>query len=253
MIQKLNEILSKPIGFPSIPTPRNDCHIMTFLPKKRHQQYVMCPEQDCENLVYMSDQNTSMIESLGLHEHPFWKERVEKFYGWFHKSSKTSKDAWTWEEGPNTSKWSGTRGSSKRHQSVPVSPADRPSPAEKSFPWKRLEDLDTSVEFLYPEKPGMEECPVEKSDQLETEQQKPCMQWIEKILNLDHRVSKDPRLYCAYCDMNIHPRFACKHAHKHQNPEGETSVHLVRRSSSSISMPQSTGQWWRCKAQLVQN
>ena len=60
-----------------------------------------------------------------------------------------------------------------------------------------LEDLDTSMDFLYPEIPEMEECPVEKSDQLETEQQKPYMRWIEKILNLDRRITKDPRLHCA--------------------------------------------------------
>ena len=33
----------------------------------------------------MSDQNKSMIETLDLHEDPFWQERVEKLYGWFHK------------------------------------------------------------------------------------------------------------------------------------------------------------------------
>ena len=219
MIQKLSEILSKPIGFPSIPAPRKDCHTMTFPPNKRHQQYVMCPEQDCESLVYMSDQNTSMIESIGLHEHPFWKARVEKVYEWFHKSSKTSKDAWTWEEGQQTSTWSGTRGSSKRHQSVPINPADRPNSEEKGLPWRMLQDLDTSMDFLYPEMPDMEACPVEKSDHLEMKQQKPYMQWIEKILDLDRRTTKDPRLYCACCDMNNHPRFSCKHAYKHKNPD----------------------------------
>ena len=62
-----------------------------------------------------------MIETLGLHQHPFWEERVEKFYKWFQQSaSKTSKDAWTWEEGKDTSKWSTTRGASKRNQSVPA-------------------------------------------------------------------------------------------------------------------------------------
>ena len=183
----------------------------------------MCPEQDCESLVYMSDQNTSMIESIGLHEHPFWKERVEKFYGWFHKFSKTSKDAWTWEEGQTTSIWSGTRGSSRRHQSVPINPADRPNPEETPLPWKDIGDLDTSMDHLYPVTPSMEECPVEKVDHLETEQQQPYMRWIEKTLVLDRRTTKDPRLYCAYCDMNNHPRFSCKHAYKHaykhRNPD----------------------------------
>ena len=253
MIQKLNVILSKPTGFPQIPAPRKDCHIVTFPPKKRHAQYVMCPEQDCESLVYMSDQNTSMIESIGLHVHPFWKERVEKFYGWFHKSSKTSKDAWTWEEVQNTSKWSTSRGSSKRGQSVPVNPAGCPNPEEMPLPWKDIGDLGTSREHLYPDIPSMEDCPVEKVDHLEMEQQQPYMQWIEKILDLDRRTTKDPRLYCAYCDVNNHPRFSCKHVYKHRKTRCETSMYSMRRPSSSISMPQSTGQRWRCKAQLVQD
>ena len=42
------------------------------------------------------------------------------------------------------------------------------------------------------------------------------MQWIEKILGINRRTSKVPRLYCAYCDMNNHPRFSCKHVNKHQ-------------------------------------
>ena len=190
---------------------------MTFPPDKRHKQYVMCPEQDCEGLVYMSDQNTSMVEALGLHGHPFWRERVEYFYKRFNKSSKTSKDAWTWEEGKSTSNCSGTRGSSKRHQSVPVNPADRPDPAEKGLPWRDIGDLDMSYDFLYPDN-DVEKCPVEKQDQLSTDEQLVYMQWIEKILKIDRKNCKDPRLYCGYCDMNNHPRFTCKHVHKHQKP-----------------------------------
>ena len=44
------------------------------------------------------------------------------------------------------------------------------------------------------------------------------MQWIEKDLGLDRRTSKDPQLYCGYCGMGNHPRFARKHAFKHQKP-----------------------------------
>ena len=51
------------------------------------------------------------------------------------------------------------------------------------------------------------------------EQQKPYMRWIEKILDLDRRTTKNPRLYCAYCDMNNHPRFSRKRAYKHKNPD----------------------------------
>ena len=167
--------------------------------------------------VYMSDQNKSMIETLDLHEEGFWQESVEKFYGLFHKSSRASKAAWTWEEGKDTSKWSGTRGSSKRRQSVPINPAERPNPEEKAVPWRDIGDLDTSYSYLYPDN-DIEACPVPKVDHLETEQQQPYAQWIEKILGIDRRTTKDPRLYCAYCDMNNHPRFSRKHVNKHQKP-----------------------------------
>ena len=219
MIQQLNLILSKPHSFPPIPAPRKDCHTLTFVAKTRHHQYVMCPEQDCENLVYFSDQNRSMSETLDLHEHPFWEDRVKAFYKWFNKSaSKTSKDAWTWEEGKDSSKWSTTRGTSKRSQSVPANPADRPNPEAPAVQWRDIGDLDTSLSYLYPECQADQECPVPRNDYLEKEHQQAYMQWIVKTLDLDRRTSKDPRLYCAYCHMNNHPRFSCKHAFKHQKP-----------------------------------
>ena len=94
MITKLNGILAKSEGFPLIPTPRKDCHTLTIPSDKRFKQYVICPEQDCEYLVYMSDQSTGMVEAIGIHEHPWWRKRVEEFYSWHTKSVKTSKDAW---------------------------------------------------------------------------------------------------------------------------------------------------------------
>ena len=128
MIQQLNSILSLPHGFPQIPPLRKDSHTMTFEPKKRHHQYVMCPEEDCESLVYFSDQNHSMIETLGLHQHPFWEERVKAFYKWFNKSaSKTSRDAWTWEEGKDTFQ---VANHSRRFQEESVSPSKSSRPAQ---------------------------------------------------------------------------------------------------------------------------
>ena len=87
-----------------------------------------------------------------------------------------------------------SRGSSKRNQSVPVNPAERPNPEEKSVQCRDIGDLDTRIEYLYPEN-TVEVCPVPKVDHLETEQQQPYMRWIEKILDLDRRTTKDPRLH----------------------------------------------------------
>ena len=53
-----------------------------------------------------------------------------------------------------------------------------------------------------------------KQQYLPKDEQQQNTQWIENVLNIDRRTSKDPRLYCAYCGMNNHPRFACKHACK---------------------------------------
>ena len=221
MIQQLNEILAKPDGFPPIPTPRKDCHTFYAKPDERHKQYVICPEQDCEWLVYMSDQNTCMVEALGIQDQPLWALRVQDYYDWqkkHNKGVKTSKDSWTWEEG-SSSKWSttSTRGSSKRGQSVPVDPSKRTNPEEQGLQWRDLGEIDVRPEYLYPED-AVIPCPVVKAEHLSPEQQLTYIQWILHILKLDHKIDKDPRVYCSYCDMNNHPRFTCKHAWKHRKP-----------------------------------
>ena len=223
MIQQLNGILAKPVGFPQIPDPRKDCHLFQANPGERHQQYVLCPEQDCEWLVYMSDQNTSMIEALDVQEHPLWKQRMQDYHDWqqkINKGSKTSKESWTWQEG-TSSKWptSSRRGSSKRGQSVPVDILDskRTNQEEKGLPWNDLGELNVDKDYLYPSDTVIP-CPVEKEDQLSPEQQVTYIQWIVYCFNLDHKVDKDPRIYCSYCDVNNHLRFSRKHVNKHRKP-----------------------------------
>ena len=221
MIQKLNDRVAAPDGFPQIPVPRKDCNPFYAKENERHKQYVICPEQDCEWLVYMSDQNASMVEALGVHDHPLWAQRVQDYHDWQKKANKgvkTSKNAWVWEEG-SSSKWStaSTRGSSKRGQSVPVDPSKRTNPEEKGLPWRDLGEIGVRPEYLYPEDASIP-CPAQKVEQLSPAKQATNIQWIVQILKLDHRVDKDPRVYCSYCDMNNHPRFTCKHAWKHRNP-----------------------------------
>ena len=222
MIQQLNGILAKPVGFPQISDPRKDCHLFQANPGECHQQYVLCPEQDCEWLVYMSDQNTSMIEALDVQDHPLWNQRMQDYHDWqqkINKGSKTSKESWTWQEG-TSSKWptSSSRGSSKRGQSVPVDISKRTNPEEKGLPWRDLGELNVDMDYLYPSDTVIP-CPVEKSEQLSPEQQVTYIQWIVYCFNLlDHKVDKDPRVYCSYCDMNNHPRFTCKHVNKHRKP-----------------------------------
>ena len=58
-----------------------------------------------------------------------------------------------------------TRGTSKRGQSVPVDLSKRTSPEEKGLPWRDLGELDTSMDYLYPDDTVVP-CPVEKAEQL---------------------------------------------------------------------------------------
>ena len=109
-----------------------------------------------------------------------------------------------------------TRSASKSNQSVPANPADRTDPNEKGLRWKDLGDLNDDESYLYPGKETDPPCPVGKKQYLNKDDQQLYTQWIENILNIDRKYSKDLRVYCTYCDMNNHPRFACKHAYKHQ-------------------------------------
>ena len=97
-----------------------------------------------------------------------------------------------------------------------ANPADRTDPHEKGLRWRDIGDLNDDESYLYPGKETDPLCPVGKKHYLNKDDQQLYMQWIETFLDLDRRTSKEPRLYCAYCDMNNHPRFACKHAYKHQ-------------------------------------
>ena len=108
-------------------------------------------------------------------------------------------------------------GSSKRGQSVPVDPSKRTNPEEKGLPWHDLGEINVDKDYLYPDGTVIP-CPVEKVEQLSPEQQPTYIQWILYCFDLDHKVDKDQRIYCSYCDMNNHPRFSCKHAFKRRNP-----------------------------------
>ena len=188
-----------------------------FPKTERNKQYVQCPEQDCENLVYHWDQSLSMIEVLKLHDTDEWRDRVKAFSAWDRKSeSKSQQKPWRWE-GKDSQKW--PRGSSKLAQSVPSSPAERENPIETPLAWYDVGEANIEVSYLYPDRGSDEACPVVKQRMMEKAEQQKYTQWIEKILNLDRRFTKDERLYCKYCDMNNHPRFSCKHFKKRRDSD----------------------------------
>ena len=105
------------VDFDQVPKPRPECRVLTFGPKERRQCSV-CPEQDCERLVFHVSPGKSIIEILELHEDVEWKDRVEIFKGWYSYTKTT----WTWESNEQNKSW---KGSSKRLSSVPVSLEER--------------------------------------------------------------------------------------------------------------------------------
>ena len=114
-------------------------------------------------------------------------------------------------------------------------------------------EMDTSHDFLYPDDPAFA-CPVVKADQLSPEQQVAYIQWILCILKIDPKIDKDPRVYCAYCDMNNHPRFTCKHAWKHRNPNEKHHCTLCAGKHPPFLCPRAQvnggpGQpnWYKCE------
>ena len=86
MIGVLNQHLLNTPEFEGVPP-----YASTKLP------YKICPETDAEELVYIADQEKSLIEVLGKHEEPLWGERVQAFKSWYKPA--WQKDQWTWSEG----------------------------------------------------------------------------------------------------------------------------------------------------------
>ena len=176
--------------------------------RRRHKQFKTCPEQDCEELVYMFNQKVSMIELLELHEEPEWRDRVAAFKQWYKYSSK---DTWTWETKDHKKDWN--RGSSKRSQSMPVTLEERRTdPVEKALPWRDIGDAIVDPAFLWPVSED-NSCPISQSRKMSKADAKQCIQWIlTRIPDIDRK--RDERVYCADCDMKNHPRFPCNHYYK---------------------------------------
>ena len=194
-----------------------------------------------------------MIETLDLHEDPFWQERVEKFYGWYHKSSKTSKAAWTWEEGKDTSNMvrelKALPGDINLFQSIrQIVRIQRRRQLHSETLEISIPAMTTSIRRIQ-----SRSAQFQKLTSLRQSSSKPYMQWIEKILGIDRRMSKDPRLYCAYCDIEQPSEILMQSRIQASGTKCEAPMHIVRRPSPSISMLQGTDQWWRCKAHLVQD
>ena len=174
----------------------------TFPGPKDRKQYRICPEQDCENLVFTFDPTKSMIEILEPEKEPEWIDRVEVFKRWYKYTGKS----WTWEfSEQDKSSWH--RGNSQRSQSVPSKLEER---VGQALPWRHIGDANVDPDFLYPES-GNNLCPVSQGRKMSKQDANQYIQWIISVVPDLDKKSKDPRVYCAYCNKNNHSRFSCNH------------------------------------------
>ena len=73
MVETFNATLSQAPDFAK--TPEINYSSRICYPKSgEYSEYKICPEIECKELVYALDQSKSMIEVLGLHDHPLWKQ-----------------------------------------------------------------------------------------------------------------------------------------------------------------------------------
>ena len=76
MIAVLNETLKKAPDFATVP-PINDDHEIFTYTASAQLPYKTCPETDAEELAHVADQQKSIIEVIGKHEEPLWKDHVQ--------------------------------------------------------------------------------------------------------------------------------------------------------------------------------
>ena len=124
MVETFNATLSQAPDFAKVPDI-NYSNRICYPKSGEYSQYKICPETECEELVYAFDQNKSMIEGLGLQDHPLWKQRVEVFKMWY--KSPWEDDAWNWENKDQDNQRDRRSGNPKRAFSVPARIAGRVS------------------------------------------------------------------------------------------------------------------------------
>ena len=153
IVQQLNDILSRPDSFQG---SLRQGQIARFSISKRRTGMInmMCPEQECESLVYHADQSRSMIKFLvcikilsgkleskpSMDGTPSPAPRLTGMRG--HGEAKTVKSGLPPRVLP----------SELRATSVPANPADRQNPNEEGLRWKDLGEINLYESYLRPGK-----------------------------------------------------------------------------------------------------
>ena len=225
----MNKTLSITKDFDKVPEARAECRIFHLKPDTR-QQYKMCAEQDCEELVFTFDQRKSMIEILELHEDPLLERQ----------SLSSSKD------GANVLGKIPGHGS-RRIRRKSGSPAVQKDPRVSQSLWMSARPIqsrklylgETSVmrALIQPASTRRRQrIHVQSPLSLENFRRKkpslPPPRSIRSGSNQQSRTSTRRMNGCtvAYCDVKNHTRFSCNHLHKHQSPTSKHSCTLCMGS-----------------------
>ena len=246
MIDHLNAILAIPRDFPQIPEPRKECHVFYAKPDERHKQMVVCSEQDCEWLVYMSDQDTCMVEALGVQDHPLWIAASPGVQGLAAEAQEEFQDL------QGTMDMGGYQFLQVVHYFLP---GDLPSVANLFLlisPSVQIQKHQVlHGEILMSSIPAWSSSFQALIFHAQWRRRSHCPQRVRKTTSIGlfksfdfyHPTCKDPRVYCAYCDMNNHPRFCCKHVakHKNQNERHRCTLCSAKHAPFQCSLAQVNG------------
>ena len=101
MIGALNEVFRQAPDFAEVPDINGANEILIYT-ASAELPYKICPETDAEELVYVADQEKSMIEVISKHGKALWKKHVEGFKSWY-KPSWLTKGKWSWDDNAQTS------------------------------------------------------------------------------------------------------------------------------------------------------
>ena len=154
VIGVLNEALKKAPDFAEVPVINGASEIFTCKTGVK-----ICPEADAEELVYVADQEKSIIDVISKHKEDLWKKRVEAFKSWYKPSWLKGKGSWE-DNAQGNAGGSGhaqgwKTGSSKRAYSAP---AKRPSKEHKELdratgpyetPLKNIGEANLDNDFLF--------------------------------------------------------------------------------------------------------
>ena len=237
MYEVLNHTLSQAQDFAEVP-PVRTADAICYPKPGDYVQYKICPETECEELVYMFDQSKSMIEVLELQDQPahclLGKDMGEQTRAMAIRQLEESSQC-TCEK---------IQGEERDHHGRPHDQ----SRGETLPAWRDIGDANMDETFLFPETDDSK-CPVNKhARKLSKDEANEYMKWIQLQVPIHRQEGRKGILPILRHEeppaLDMPPLLQAPEA------EREALMHIVHRRTSSFSLSSSFGQWRNCDAQL---